>query len=103
MATTRYGGEIFTLTATNGVTPCVKSSSLDTFFPRVHSMPTISFYCVICGTALQAPSDSLHDLMECHACTRYVPVPRPATVRGKFTSFQAVFPPKVLELSVTFD
>ena len=66
-------------------------------------MPTISFYCVICGTALQAPSDSLHDLVECHACLRYVPVPRPAAVRGRFTNCQAVLPPKVLELTVTFD
>ena len=65
-------------------------------------MSTISFYCVICGTALQAPSDTLHDLVECHSCSRYVPVPRPVDVRGKFTNCQCVLPPKVLELSVTF-
>lgn len=66
-------------------------------------MSTIKFYCVICGTALEMPSDSLHDLVECYACAHYVPVPRPANLRGKFTNCQTVLPSKVLELTVTFD
>ena len=65
-------------------------------------MPTISFYCVICGTALEAPCDSQYDLAKCHSCSRHVPVPRPASLVGNHTRFQAVFPPAVLELSVTF-
>lgn len=65
-------------------------------------MPTISFYCVICGTSLEASSDSQFDLIECHACTRYVPVPRPANLKGNFTKCQSVLPRRVLELSVTF-
>jgi DNA-directed RNA polymerase subunit RPC12/RpoP len=66
-------------------------------------MSTINFYCVSCGTALQMPSDSLHDLVECHACARYVPVPRPVDLRGRFTNCQTVLPSRVLELTVTFD
>jgi hypothetical protein len=67
-----------------------------------HSMSTIRFFCVICGTALQASADSHYDLATCHSCTRYIPVPRPVSLPGKFTRYQPVLPPKVLELSVTF-
>jgi DNA-directed RNA polymerase subunit RPC12/RpoP len=66
-------------------------------------MHTISFFCVICGCALQASSDSQHDLVECHSCFRFVPVPRPVSLRGKFARCQSVLPPEVLELSVTFE
>ena len=65
-------------------------------------MSTIRFFCVICGTSLQASADSQYDLATCHSCTRYIPVPRPVNLPGKFTRFQPVLPPKVLELSVTF-
>jgi DNA-directed RNA polymerase subunit RPC12/RpoP len=65
-------------------------------------MSTIRFYCVICGTALEASADSHHDLLECHACTRHVPVPRPVGLMGKFTKCQSVLPPRVLEITVTF-
>lgn len=65
-------------------------------------MPTTHFFCVICGAALRASSDSPDDLMECHACSRYVPVPRPAGLREESAGYLPVFPPEVLELSVKF-
>jgi DNA-directed RNA polymerase subunit RPC12/RpoP len=65
-------------------------------------MSSIRFYCVLCGTALHAAADSQHDLTKCHACSRVVPVPRAATLVGNFAGCQPVFPPRVLELSVTF-
>jgi len=65
-------------------------------------MPTLSFYCVICGTSLESSSDSQYDLLKCHGCSRHVPVPRPVGLVGKFTNCQSVLPPRVLELTVTF-
>ena len=65
-------------------------------------MPAVHFYCILCGTALQSPSDSRHDLTQCTGCSRYVPVPRPANGPGNHTQYPPVFPPDVLELSVKF-
>ena len=65
-------------------------------------MSTVHFYCVLCGAALQISSDSRHDLAECPCCSRHVPVPRRVNLAGDGTSYQSVFPPEVLELSVKF-
>jgi len=65
-------------------------------------MPTIRFYCVICGTSLQAPSDAQHDVMECPSCARHVPVPRLAKLPGGLTGCLPVFPPDVIEVAVKF-
>lgn len=64
--------------------------------------PPLRFFCVICGTALETSADSHHDLLECHSCTCCVPVPRPASLMGRFLNCQPVLPSRVLELSVTF-
>ena len=65
-------------------------------------MPTVHFYCVLCGSALQSPSDSLDDLSQCPSCSRYVPVPRRANGPGSFANYAPVFPPDVMELLVKF-
>ena len=65
-------------------------------------MPTICFYCVICGTALHASSESADDLMQCRSCSRHVPVPRLSSLLGKGREYLPVFPPEVLELTVKF-
>lgn len=65
-------------------------------------MPTIRFFCVICGTALSAPADSPKNLVECTNCSRTVPVPRPVGLTGRLTRCAPVFPPDVLELEVKF-
>lgn len=66
-------------------------------------MSAVHFYCVLCGTALQTSADSRYDLLQCHACTRYVPVPRPAHGPGNFAAYPPVFPPEVLELLLSFE
>jgi hypothetical protein len=65
-------------------------------------MSTFQFYCVLCGSALEIPSDSQHDLMKCDACARIVPVPRRAKGVGNFKCYPHVFPPDVLELLIKF-
>jgi len=65
-------------------------------------MPTIRFYCVICGTALHASADSKDDVMECQSCARWVPVPRFLNLTGGVTGCLPAFPPEVLELAVKF-
>jgi len=65
-------------------------------------MSTVHFYCVLCGSALETSSDSRHDLLKCHACSRNVPIPRRTNGAGDFKSYPHVFPPEVLELLVKF-
>lgn len=69
--------------------------------PEFHAMSNVHFFCILCGTALQTSSDTRHDLMKCHGCSRHVPVPRPANLTGDF-SYLPAFPPQVLELAVKF-
>lgn len=66
-------------------------------------MSAVHFYCVLCGASLQTSADSRYDLLQCHACTRYVPVPRPAHGPGNFAAYPPVFPPAVLELLLKFE
>ena len=66
-------------------------------------MATICFYCVICGTRLQASSELVDNLMECHACTRHVPVPKLASLHGNGGEYLPVLPPEVLEFSLAFE
>src|SRR5579862_5100819 len=70
--------------------------------PGFHTMSTFHFYCILCGAPLEISSDSRYDLIKCHRCTRHVPVPKRANLAGDSTSYQSVFPPEVLELSVKF-
>lgn len=65
-------------------------------------MATICFFCVLCGTRLHASSESSDDLMECHACSRHVPVPRLASFFGRAKDYPTVFPAEVLDLTVKF-
>jgi hypothetical protein len=65
-------------------------------------MSAVHFYCVLCGAALQTSADSRYDLLKCHCCTRYVPVPRPAHGPGTFAAYPPVFPPEVVELLLKF-
>ena len=65
-------------------------------------MSSIQFYCVLCGSALEIPGDSQHDLIKCEACSRIVPVPRRAKGVGNFKCYPHVFPPEVLDLLVKF-
>lgn len=65
-------------------------------------MSAVHFYCVLCGAALQTSAESRYDLLQCHACTRYVPVPQPAHGPGNFAAYPPVFPPEVLELLLKF-
>jgi predicted RNA-binding Zn-ribbon protein involved in translation (DUF1610 family) len=65
-------------------------------------MSAVHFYCVLCGVALQTSAESRYDLLQCHACARYVPVPRPAHGPGNFAAYPPVFPPEVLELLLKF-
>ena len=65
-------------------------------------MATICFFCVICGTALQASSDSPDDLVQCRACARHVPVPRLLNLLSHGREYPPVLPAEVLELSVVF-
>ena len=65
-------------------------------------MPTIRFFCVICGTALQGKTDARDDVVECHSCARLVPVPRLAEGPGRAAGCAPVFPPEVLALEVKF-
>src|SRR5689334_22341592 len=67
-----------------------------------YAMPDVHFYCVLCGTALEASSESHYDLVKCHCCSRHVPVPRPAHGPGNVSAYSPVFPPDVLELLVKF-
>lgn len=66
-------------------------------------MSAVHFYCVLCGAALQTSADSRYDLLKCHGCRRYVPVPRPAHGPGNFAAYPPVFPPEVLELLLKFE
>lgn len=65
-------------------------------------MPDVHFYCVLCGTALQTSTESHYDLVKCSACSRHVPVPRPAHGPGNVAAYPPVFPPEVLELILKF-
>ena len=67
-----------------------------------NTMSAVHFYCVLCGAALQTSADSRYDLQQCHCCTRYVPVPRPANGPGDLAAYPPVFPPEVLELLLKF-
>ena len=104
MATTRCGGDSFTLTATNGVARCTSQAEQSYFsnFPRLNPMPTIRFFCIICGTGLRGTSDSRDHVTECPSCTRRVPVPQLADIHGDSGNYAPVLPPDVLELSVKF-
>ena len=77
--------------------------------PRPHSwnrasilMPTIRFFCVICGTALKGTTESPTSVVECHSCSRHVPVPRLADVPGSSVGCAPVFPPEILAVEVKF-
>jgi DNA-directed RNA polymerase subunit RPC12/RpoP len=65
-------------------------------------MPTIRFFCVICGTALRGTSDALENVIECHGCARHVPVPKPVDVATRGTGCTHAFPTEVLALEVKF-
>ena len=65
-------------------------------------MPSIRFFCVICGTALKGTTDSPGDVVECHSCGRHVPVPRLANVTGPSAGCAPVLPPEILALEVKF-
>src|SRR5471030_1717752 len=65
-------------------------------------MPTIRFFCVICGTALQGNTDANDDVIECHSCARQVPVPRLANLPDRTAGCAPAFPPDVLALEVKF-
>ena len=65
-------------------------------------MPTIRFFCVICGTALQGKTDARDDVIECHSCARQVPVPGLVKMPGRSAGCAPVFPPDVLALEVKF-
>ena len=65
-------------------------------------MPTIQFFCVICGTALHGKTDAHDDVIECHSCAHQVPVPRLVKMPGRLAGCAAVFPPDVLALEVKF-
>lgn len=70
--------------------------------PGFFVMPTIRFYCVICGTAMKTSSDSPDDVVQCPSCSRRVPVPRLTSLSGRFAGCVPVFPPEVLDLEVKF-
>ncbi len=65
-------------------------------------MPTIRFFCVICGTALKGTTDTSTSVVECHSCSRHVPVPMLADVSGSSAGAVPVFPPEILALEVKF-
>jgi len=65
-------------------------------------MPTIRFFCVICGTALKGTTDSPTGVIECHACARHVPVPKLADAAGSAAGCVPAFPPEVLAVEVKF-
>lgn len=75
---------------------------MSTGLPDPLSMPSLRFHCVICGAAIQTSPDFEDDVVECHACSRHVPVPRPVKLPGRIGSMVPAFPPDVLELSVKF-
>jgi hypothetical protein len=66
-------------------------------------MATICFFCIFCGTRLEAESEASHDLMECHSCTRHVPVPKLASLHGNHPEYPPVLPPEILDLSLEFE
>jgi DNA-directed RNA polymerase subunit RPC12/RpoP len=65
-------------------------------------MSITRFYCVICGTAMKTSADSTDDVVECPKCRRRVPVPRLASLSGRFVGCVPVFPPEVLDMEVKF-
>ena len=65
-------------------------------------MPTIQFFCVICGTALHAKTDARDDVIECPSCARHVPVPRLLKMQGGDAGCAPVLAPEVLALEVKF-
>jgi DNA-directed RNA polymerase subunit RPC12/RpoP len=65
-------------------------------------MPTVNFYCVLCGSALQISSESTRDYLKCERCSHDAPVPRTAHEHHDSASAPPVFPPEVLELLVKF-
>ena len=67
-----------------------------------YSMPTIRFFCVICGTALKGNTDSPNGVVECHSCARHVPVPMLAEAPGPAVGCVPAFPPEILAVEVKF-
>ena len=65
-------------------------------------MPTIRFFCVICGTALQGTTDSRPGVVKCHSCSRHVPVPALADVAGLPAGGAPAFPREILAVEVKF-
>ena len=65
-------------------------------------MPTIRFFCVICGTALTGIADTPAGVVVCHSCARHVPVPRLVDVPGPSVGCVPVFPPEILAVEVKF-
>ena len=65
-------------------------------------MPTIRFFCVICGTALKRTTDTPTGVVECHSCARHVPVPRLADAPGLSARCAPAFPPEILAVEVKF-
>ena len=65
-------------------------------------MPTIRFFCVICGTALEGHTDSSTGVAECHSCARHVPVPHLAQVPALNAASVPAFPPEILAMEVKF-
>ena len=84
----------------------VNKSSLPEFFPHLPQgfapMPTIRFFCIICGTVLEGTPDSRADVMVCPSCAHHVPVPSLAGIPAGADGCGPVFPPGVLEVSVKF-
>jgi len=65
-------------------------------------MPTIRFFCVICGTALEGSTESTTGVAQCHSCAHHVPVPHLADVPELCAAPVPAFPPEVLAMEVKF-
>jgi DNA-directed RNA polymerase subunit RPC12/RpoP len=66
-------------------------------------MSATRFHCVICGSALHAPSDSRADVMECPNCRRHVPIPNLLRLPERPAGCVPVLPADVLELALKFE
>ena len=63
-------------------------------------MPTLRFYCVICGTALTTSPDATNNVARCPSCSNMVPVPGRTGLSGRSAECVPVCPPEAIEVEV---
>ena len=63
-------------------------------------MNTVHFYCVLCGSPMNAGADLAGNVCECPRCSRMVPVPAP--IDSKSMTWPPTWPQDIISVEIKF-